>query len=236
MQQIIRYEIIDEEEVISVENRIITVKGVGSARVKVDYIVVSLTLNSIDEDYDEALIAESQKLNAITNCLMKAGFDKKDIKTSDFRVVTQYESIRDENDNYKKVFKGYQCYHKLKISFDYDVALLNKILSAVSKSNSKPNINISFTVKDQNVISEELLKSACQNAKRKADILCEASGYKLGQLLKINYNWTDIYYESKTNYETPSFLRSKSFCEADINIEPEDIDVSDNAVFIWEIE
>lgn len=217
------------------EDRVITVKGVGSAKVKVDYIIVTLVLNSINEDYDEVMILESQKLNTMTNFLIKSGFDKKDIKTADFKIGTKYESIRDENDNYKRVFKGYQCYHKLKISFDFDVSLLNKVLSAVSKSDSKPEVNISFTVKDQNAISEELLKAACQDAKRKADILCEASGYKLGSLLKIDYNWSEVYFESKTKYDSPTFLRQKYFQEEDIDIVPEDIDASDNAVFIWEI-
>lgn len=217
------------------EDRTITVRGVGSAKVKVDYIIVTLVLNSINEDYDEVMTIESQKLNTISNCLIKVGFDKKDIKTTDFKVETKYESIRDENDNYKRVFKGYQCYHKLKISFDYDVSLLNKVLSAVSKSDSKPKVNISFTVKEQNAVSEELLKSACQDAKRKAEILCEASGYKLGQLLKIDYNWNEVYFESKTEYDTPSFLRQRHFFEEDIDIEPEDIDASDSAVFIWKI-
>lgn len=217
------------------EDRVITVKGVGSAKVKVDYIVVTLVLKSINEDYDETMIVESQKLNAVTDCLIKAGFDKKDIKTADFKVGTQHESIRDENGNYREMFKGYQCYHKLKISFDYDVSLLNKVLSAISKSASKPKVNISFTVKDQNAVSEELLKSACQDAKRKANILCEASGYRLGQLLKIDYNWSEVYYESRTEFDAPSFLRQRYFCEEDIDIEPEDIDASDSAEFIWEI-
>lgn len=217
------------------EDRIITVKGVGSTTIKVDYIIITLILDSIDKDYDEVMKVETQKLNTLTNCLMESGVDKKEIKTVNFKVGTNNESIRDKYGNYKEIFKGYQCYHKLKVSFDYDVSLLNKILSAVSKSDSNPKVSISFTVKNQNNISEELLKSACQDAKRKANILCEASGYKLGQLLKIDYNWREVYFESKTEYDVPEFLRTRRFYKEHIDIVPEDIAASDSAVFIWEI-
>lgn len=71
----------------------------------------------------------------------------------------------------------------------------------------------------------------------KAELLCEASGVKLGQLLTINYNWSELNIYSDSTYDLlPSFLREEPIKARHIEIEPDDIDVKDNAVFVWEIE
>ena len=114
----------------------------------------------------------------------------------------------------------------LKLSFDFDMHILNKVLLAITKSKANPKIHISFTVKDQTKISDEVLKLSCEDAKRKAGILCHASGYSLGALLKIDYNWNESYFESRTRYEnTAMFARHKIFLNENAdNIEPEDIE------------
>ena len=50
-----------------------------------------------------------------------------------------------------------------------------------------------ITVKNPARVSEELLISATENAKTKAEILCKASGNALGQLLNIDYNLSLIH-------------------------------------------
>lgn len=216
--------------------RVITVKGIGKVQAKVDYIVVSLTLTNLKKDYHEVMSLESERLNLLTAQLCNCGFEKNEIKTTEFNVDSVYESESDANGNYKEVFKGFKCIHQLKIAFDYNMTLLNQVLTAVSKSNSNPKINISFTVKDKKRISDELLKAACKDAIRKATVLCEASGYKLGALLKLDYNWNEVCFESKTEYSRPSiFERKIYFFDEDIDIQPEDISANDSAVFVWEI-
>ena len=44
-------------------------------------------------------------------------------------------------------------------------------------------------MKDATAINEEMLRSATANAKKKAEILCEASGVTMGDLIAIDYNW-----------------------------------------------
>ena len=66
--------------------------------------------------------------------------------------------------------------------------------------------------------------------------MCEASGVELGQLLTIDYNWGELSIVSHTDY----MLEEKCMAMpvgglADMNIEPDDIDVSDTATFVWEI-
>lgn len=58
------------------EKRTITVKGIGKVKLKVDYIVISLELSSLNKDYEKTMSLASSKLNSLTNSLVDAGFEK----------------------------------------------------------------------------------------------------------------------------------------------------------------
>ena len=95
-------------------------------------------------------------------------------------------------------------------------------------------------MKDEEAVKDELLKSAGANARRRAEILCEAAGGKLGSLVTINYNWNEISILSPTRFDSDYLtdtaeLYSEMPMLAPESIQPDDIDLSDNAVFIWEI-
>ena len=213
----------------------ITVKGVGNVSVKPDLIVVSMKLATEDIEYDKTMELAAQRISLINDSLEKIGFKKNSVKTTDFNVRTNYESVKDKSGNYKSVFKGYVCNHNLKVEFDFDTKTLARVLSAISESLAKPEFSISFTVKNPSVVSGELLKSAVKNAKEKAEILCSASGVKLGELVSIDYNWGEINLYSDTNYEVGDRFMAKAACLSNIDIQPDDIKTSDTATLVWEI-
>ncbi|MCD8395996.1 MAG: hypothetical protein LUD12_02195 [Lachnospiraceae bacterium] len=67
------------------------------------------------------------------------------------------------------------------------------------------------------------------------EILCEASGIELGQLLNIDYNWGELNIFSRTQYMDEEDCINYAAEPNAIDIEPDDIDVSDTATFTWEI-
>lgn len=214
----------------------ITIKGMGNATIKPDLIVVTMRLESEDKEYDKALNFAANKIEELNKSLEEIGFKKDSIKTTNFNVHTNYENIRDNNGVYKNVFKGYASIHNLKIEFDLDMKRLSTVLAVISNCLAKPEFSIAFTVKDQELVKKELLKSIANNAKEKALILCEASNVKLGELLSISYNFDEINLLSNTNYNVESryMMKAEARC-ASIDIEPEDIKVNDSATFVWEI-
>jgi len=216
--------------------RTITVKGMGRVTTSPDYVVISMSLMAQDNDYEETMELAAKKIEYLNASLEEIGFEKKSVKTTNFNVRTDYERVKDRSGNYKSVFNGYICSHRLKVEFDFDTKRLAQTLYAISKCLAEPELSISFTVKDPSAVNKELLKSATINAKEKAQILCEASGVELGQLLTIDYNWGELNIVSHTDY----MLEEKCMAMpvgglADIEIEPDDIDVSDTATFVWEI-
>ena len=216
--------------------RTITVKGIGNVSAAPDYVVISMSLEAQSMNYDETLELAAKKIEYLNSSLVEIGFEKKSVKTTNFNVRTDYDRVKDNNGNYKSVFSGYICNHRLKVEFDFDTRRLAQTLYAISKCLASPELSISFTVKNPTAVNSELLRSATINAKEKARILCEASGVELGELLSIDYNWGELNIVSHTDYMLEEkCLAMPSSSLADIDIEPDDIDVRDTATFIWEI-
>lgn len=214
--------------------RTITVKGIGAVSVKPDLIVLRLSMVTSEYEYDAAMKAAAEKIDFLNKALEAAGFEKKSAKTADFRVHADYDRLNDGKGNYTSVFMGYKCRHELKIEFDFDTKRLAKALSEISKCIAKPEISIDFTVKDSSAVSGELLKAAVKNAREKAEILCAASGAKLGGLLSIDYNWGELHLYSETDYDVEGKCLMMGAAD-DMDIEPEEIKARDTATFEWEI-
>ena len=214
----------------------ITVKGVGNASVKPDYVVLSMSLETRNKDYERAMREAAEKIDLINKNLQEIGFEKESVKTTDFNVRTDYESKKDRTGNYYRVFNGYVVYHHLKVSFDFDTKVLSQALGTIATCIVDPELSISFTVKNPSAVNEALLKSAAENAKKKAEILCAASGTKLGELVNIDYNWGEVNIYSNTNYEMEADCMKGCAIEPySLDIEPDDINAADTATFVWQI-
>ena len=214
--------------------RTITVKGTGSATAAPDLIRISMSLESKEYTYALTMKSAEEEIESLKEAIVSAGFDRKDLKTLDFDVRTEYNNEKDHFGNYQRIFKGYTCTHQLKLEFDLDTKRLASALNAIADCSARPTLSIDFTVKDPTAISTELLRSAAVNARVKAETLCAASGVKLGDLLTISYNWGEIDIVSRTDVDMP-MAKSKRGLDCNIEIEPDDISLSDTATFIWEI-
>lgn len=213
--------------------RTITVKGVGKTSAKVDCVVLSMELEAQDVEYDRAMVLAAAQIDQLSHSLISIGFAKDAVKTTNFTVHTNYEQVKDANGDYINVLKGFVCSHSLKLQFDWDSGRLASALDTVANCIAHPQLRVAFTVKDPTTINDALLKQATLNARKKAELLCDASGVVLGQLLTIDYSWAETSPHSNTRYNLAD--RAAPMMAKAISIEPEDITLSDNATFVWEI-
>ncbi len=213
--------------------RTITVTGQGKVSATADYVVLSMSLEVLNKEYELAMEMAGRQLAMLQDSLSAVGFEKSDLKTTAFRVNTEYESVTDSAGNYQTVFKGYLISHNIKLAFDFDTGRLAEALSAIAGSPSEPRLSIAFTVKDQTEIKDNLLKMASDTARRKAQILCEASAVTLGDLQSINYSWGDVNLYSKTDFNLGE--KSMVMMKAALDFIPDDIEIEDTVTFVWEI-
>ena len=206
--------------------RTITVRGVGNISAKPDFIVIEMDIRGQSKNYSEALADASSAVEAVCNAAVSAGHSKDALKTINFGVSSEYDSVRNSKGTYQRVFVGYNCSYNTRLSFDFDRDML--------ESKAEPELSIRFTVRDGSAVKSALLEAAAENAREKAQILCRASGVELGRLLTVNYDWSEIDLISPTGYaiERASLKRSAAVPDC---IEPEDIKVRDTVAFVWEI-
>ena len=86
--------------------RTIMVKGVGSAKLRPDTVRIGYELSAKDREYDKAVALAGEKLEKLRKAMAEAGFDKQSLKTTDFDIDTVYDSVRDKNGDYKRIFAG----------------------------------------------------------------------------------------------------------------------------------
>jgi uncharacterized protein YggE len=215
--------------------RTIAVKGVGSLRVKPDLVVIGLELEAKNEVYERVMSLSSEQIEELTDALTAVGFAKEDLKTTSFHVRADYRSEQNDKGMYVQVFDGYVCHSGMKLSFDLDMKRLGETLGTIGSCRAKPELNISFTVKDPEAANSLLLKAAADNARGKAEKLCAASGVSLGELQRIEYNWSELPVFSRTavSADRAAMPMMKNAFRAEMT--PEEIELSDSAAFIWEI-
>lgn len=169
----------------------------------------------------------------------KLGFQRKDLKTVYFNVDTEYESYQDRDKSWKRRFKGYKYNHHMKIEFAADNKRLGQVLYALAHSSLRPEFSIEYTVADVEKCKNELLHKAIEDSIQKAQVLTTAANVKLGEIQAIDYSWGEIDFVTKPLNEMR--LMECTECEMsapgayDIDIEADDINVTDTATVIWEI-
>lgn len=219
--------------------RTIRVTGSGMLKLKPDTTKVSITLEGFYLDYSETLRHSSENTETLKDLLSAFGFERSDLKTLNFSVDTEYEGYEEEG-IFKQRLKGYRFHHYFKIEFDSDNERLGKILYTLANSELNPEIRISYTVKDHEKAKNDLLGKAVNDAKSKAEIIACAASVSLGDIQNIEYSLGIKDFEVRPMNRA---LMKMSDSEADnlntsaysLDIEPDDIEVSDSVTVIWEI-
>ena len=217
--------------------RTIRVTGKGAISVKPDMIRLLLTLEDMYDTYEKTLEQSTVQVELLKDCFEKLGFKRTDLKTLNFNVDTEYESYQDHQKAWKKRFIGYKFVHHLKIELDADNKRLGQVLYALAHAPIRPEFRINYTIKDTEAAKNQLLGKAVADSKEKAKVLTEAAGVALGDIITIDYSWGEISFISEPM--TRHMSLSEECCMPtgcyDIDIESDDIDVTDTVTVVWSI-
>lgn len=207
----------------------VTIRGTGHFTGAPDAVRVSFSIISRNSEYAEAMKLSASRQKKLVKALGRADFKAKDLKTTDFSVRTESKEL-DRYGVKKYVFDCYVITQKFTLTFDIDHKRLGIVLNAISESTADPNLSISFYIKDENAVRDALFASAAENARKAAEVLCKSSGAKLGDLLTISYDWSELDVFSGGEY-SPKLCA----CEKAPDIHPDDVHVSESVRFVWQI-
>ena len=219
--------------------RIIRVTGRGQLKVRPDMTRITMTLEGIRKDYTKALKASSEDTEALKELLEREGFSRENVKTLSFDVNIKNESYRDKEGNWKSRFEGYRYCHTMKIEFPSDQKRLGNILYLLANNAAiHPEFRFSFFAGDVETAKNELLGKAVADAKEKTAVLAGAAGCMLKNIISIDYSWGEIELDLevsplKRSMEKAIAVKDDSYA---MDIEPDDIEMSDTVTVVWEIE
>ena len=214
------------------------VTGRGRLRVKPDSTRVTMTLKGVSREYAQTLSSSSRDTETLRSILTGFGFAPSDLKTLSFGVDPEYESRRDVDGNDRQVHVGFRYCHTMKVEFPSDNDLLGRVLYALSHGSVDPELRLSYFASDPESAKNRLLAGALADARAKARALTQASGMLLGEIQSMDCVWGEFDLESRPMPGAilcdgaDSSLRAMRL---DLNIEPDDIELSDAVTVVWEI-
>jgi hypothetical protein len=192
-----------------------------------------MRLSAEDPVYEKSLAKANRELGDLRDALIREGFGTDDLKTTDFGIQPVYDSIKDRYDSYKQVFRCFRVEHSLALEFDFDSKRLGRILAAIAASSAVPEFNIGFTVKDKDTLAAQMLQNAVADARMKAEIIANAASLRLGDIISMDYSWDDVHVHSPTRFAL--MAEKMDYASAEIDIQPDDIKVSDAVTIVWQI-
>ena len=214
--------------------RTIKVTGKSKLSVSPDQTKIKLCVKSFGENYSTALANSKFDAKSIKEVLKSCGIKEKELKSTDFYTNERTERYEKENGKYAYRSLGYEVTHYMKLIFDNDNKFLGKLLYRLSNLDCAPSIDISHIVKNPELYKSELIELAVVDAKRKAQSLVNASGVVLGNIIHMDYSFQKITFEAR-HYARVDYCKVSSEESYDMDMTPDDIDVSDVVTIEWEI-
>ncbi|MEO9802596.1 MAG: SIMPL domain-containing protein [Reichenbachiella sp.] len=191
--------------------------------------IISYSIGSTKDSYDEAIASMTNRIDALTLSLAKIGFKKEEIKTSNFNIRQNRKYRQGEPKG-----EEYIATQSLEIRFDHSTKRLLEVLNKTASDESAPTVSIAFGMSEEQEKSakELLIQMAVADAKRKADLLAKETGYSIQGIKEINYGNT---YNSPQPYRGNMGMM-KSFAENDMsNFEAKDLTIRDQVFISYEI-
>lgn len=217
------------------DKRTIRITGSGNLCLRPDTTRITMTLEGQDREYAGAVALSAADTEKLKIALAALGFQREEVKTIRFDVDTEYESYQ-EDGAYRRRFTGYSYSHVLYVEFPSDRERLGRVLHVLESCEARPEFRISYTVRDGEGAKNALLEKAVADAAEKARVLTRAAGVKLGEVLSIDYSWArlDLEVMPVTGVAAGACMKS-AINNLDLDVEPDDIRLSDTVTVLWTI-
>ena len=222
-------------------SRTISITGRAVVKVPSDITVVRAKVSGVAKTFDKALGELAKATKELKDAVEDAGIDRGALKTTDLSVDRHFKKVRDGTDKYgdakyKSVPDGFDDRQNVIFEFPNDNAKLSKAVMNIIQCNVEPKILFSYRSSFFEEAKNGALEIAVKNARREAEIIVSAAGAKLGKLLDVR---KDSYRSRDSYYEDNEVLCDANMCcknEIEIDVEPEDENVSQTVEMTWEIE
>mgnify|MGYP000860075637 CR=1 FL=1 len=186
------------------QNNSSTLKINGSAiiSVKPTQTVVTFNISEIRMSYSESIAKLTERVDLLSKSLLKLGFNTTDITTSNFDIRQNIIYNRGQQKD-----SGYVTSQTLQVVFEQSKEKLLSVLNNTANSRANSSISISFQLDNESksILRDQLIVLAVKDARNKADLIADASLYKVTGIKEIQYGMNNtIAYDKSAMYRTAS--------------------------------
>jgi hypothetical protein len=162
--------------------RTIRVSGSGRAVLSPDIAYVNIGVHSESEDAVEAVTSNNIQTQKVTDALVDAGIDEKDIQTTNFSIYPRQDYDSQGNPTGEITYIVENSVHVTVRDLDQ----IGEILNTAVQAGANTIHGIQFDVSDKTEALSEARQSAVANAETVAEELAQAAGVELGEIQTIS--------------------------------------------------
>ncbi len=166
------------------KNNFIVVDGCGRLSVEPDAAVVEATVTVMDLSYGAANTEVTRAIRRLREAGATLGFARADFRTTEFGVTREVQS---SDDLRRARFLGFRAWHTVKLQMPLDKERVSQLVEVCQGSDADAEIQIRFIVTEPEIMRTRLLAASVENARQRAQILAQAAGVKLGEIVNIHY-------------------------------------------------
>ena len=207
----------------AVQGATITVSGSAAVTLKADYAQVTVGVSTSAPTVDEASTKNSTAIHAVIAALKEAGVKEDDIATSNYSVYAEYDysSFGDQK------LTGYNVSNQLNVIIR-DMEHIGATLDKATAVGANTIHSIQFLSTQADAAEDEAIAYAVQDAMRRAQLLANAAGLQLGNIVSISDSTSGFYGQPRT-------YKSNLDTTTGNSILPDDATVSASVTIVFEL-
>ncbi len=177
-------ELKDNRDITMVEPTVQTVMatGTGIASHAPDQAIVSLGVSTTDATSAKAQQKLNTTMDAVVRAIKGLTIEKLEVQTQWMSLNPVYNRERYEEGKEPKIV-GYAASNTVQVTIP-DIARASAVIDAATASGANQVNGISFGLKDEAPAREEALRSAAQDARKKAEAIASALGLEVVRVLE----------------------------------------------------
>lgn len=159
----------------------ITVQGIGSVKVNSDRAGISLGVREAAEEVTTAQAIVNERIAAIVEALKAMGLTEDDISTNNIGIYPNY------NYDDGETIISYSAYNNIYLTVK-DVNKTGAFIDAAFAAGANSLDYVEFSAAETAEADAKALALAVESAREKAQIIADAAGVKLGEIVEIRDN------------------------------------------------
>ncbi|MBQ9264445.1 MAG: SIMPL domain-containing protein [Clostridia bacterium] len=198
------------------ENRVIRVSGNATVSLAADFATLQIGVNTRNASIGEAQAENARLMQAVIAAIQQAGVGEKDVITSQFNVYSNYDySVDDQGREVRTNY--YQVENMLSVTVR-DLSRVGAVLDAAMNAGANTTYGITFDSTQANEAYQKALTRAVQDAAMKAQVLSDAAGKELGELITVDASQGNYSYGVSNVYSAKAASDETAIISGDVSV------------------